>query len=478
MSGLTPTDRDGRPATGAADAEALLLSAFDLETGRLTTPTTGRIWEAIHTAQHAGNRGAGRRIAIIDIGFDRAILPAQRIHPKSSWGHVRETRHGTLTALLTLAAAPDAELLLIDVEQDGQFGRRRSADAFARAISLGATVVNISAEFETDCRPRALPPLADDGLLGPDPDPEGFLAQVSTWIEQREPYADPGCRQECRICARISEDGTGALVVAAAGNIYETACPACHPQVVGVGFQRSYVTQVDGRQVTVYGLAETEHGSLLRPELMLDEPPGFLGTSFASPLLAALGAQLSRPQDLAGLAAFAWAATPIITLANQLGALRSEPFPPRAVSTFERATLLFGEALPPDHRHWLQSAQDLAPCPCCALVLVDWYDTTVAIYLGSGDERLLDEAVRLATVAAAIAPFSAPTAGNAAVALFRQALFRQALYRQELGLAAPAGRDGLQRARSHALRALELDPGNPMFERTLSVIETRLAAPE
>lgn len=468
MSSLNPTDRDGRPATEAADSEALLRSAFDLETGRLTTPTTGRIWEAIRTAQHTGNRGAGRCIAVIDIGFDRGLLPAQRIHPRSSWGHVRTTRHGTLTALLTLAAAPEAKLLLIDVEQDGLFGRRRTADAFARAISLGATIVNISAEFETDCRPRQLPPLADDGLLGLDPDPEGFLAHVSSWIELREPYADPGCRQGCRICARISEDGAEVLVVAAAGNVYESACPACHRQVVGVGFQRSHVVQIDGRQVTVYELAETEHGSLLRPELMLDEPQGFLGTSFASPLLAALGAQLSRPQELADLAAFAWAATPILTFANRLGSLRSDPFPPRAVTTFERAALLFGDALPANHRHWLQSAQDLAPCPCCALLLVDWYDTTVAIYLGSGDERLLDAAAWLATVAVAIAPFSATTAGNAAVAL----------YRQSLRLTGPAQHHGLERARSHALRALELDPCNAMFEGTLSMIEARLAAPE
>ena len=53
-------------------------------------------------------------IAVVDIAFDASMFPAGRIHPASSFPDVDADtdagRHGTVVALLALAAAPEAQL--------------------------------------------------------------------------------------------------------------------------------------------------------------------------------------------------------------------------------------------------------------------------------------------------------------------------------------------------------------------------------
>lgn len=407
--------KTGRPSTAPELTAEFLRTAFDPGTGELTVPRRGRIWEAIRTAHATGSRGSGRCIAIVDIEFDPALIPDDRVHaasviPPYQPGPERG-RHGTTVARLVLAVAPEAEVLLLDAARGDEFGEAETAAAVTAAVEAGAHAINISAEFATDCEVRSLSGI-DGALLDEvDPDPERFLAQVELWLERREPYAGPRCPGPCRICGAVTSAISTTAVFAASGNDYPAACPACVSGVVGAGFQRSESLEIDGDVVTQYVPGRTRHGHLLRPDLMLEEPDGFLGTSFASPLLAGLAALLPEP-DLAEMAGLPWAATPVLTLANLHRETEPDAVPPRAIETLLAGMQAFADAIPARHQHWKRDAVR-APCAICALLLADWYDTLVSIQLMRG---AVDDALWLGDTAAIIAPFSPGSASNAGLA--------------------------------------------------------------
>lgn len=450
--------RAGLPSTAEPKSEVFLREAFDPHTGELLAPRRGRIWEAIATAHATGSRGAGRVIAVIDIGFDAARLPAERLHPASvvpKWvPHPDRGRHGTAVALLVAAAAPEAQLLAIDVRDGGRFGSLKTSAAITTAAQHGARVVNISAEFETDCELREFSGLGSDVLFEVDPDPEKYLAAVARWLEFAEPYADGRCRRKCRVCDAVIAVSETTVTIAAAGNRYPTSCPACTAGSVGVGFQRSELVERDGDVTIVRLLPRTEHGDLSNPELMIDEPPGFDGTSFASPLLAGLAALLPEPMDAASMAGLSRAATPLLMLAL---AYRDEfeNASPRTVDTLLRGFELFAARIPASHHHW-RDAQP-APCAICALVLTDWYDTLTSVHLLRG---ATDDALRWGLTAATLAPFSATSASNAGLA-----------WAQHADRSAGEQRaDALARAEAYLERAVALAPEIGEYRRQLELV--------
>lgn len=438
--------RAGLPSTAEPASEVFLRTAFNEQTGALLVDRVGRIWEAIATAHAGGRRGAGEVIAVIDIGFDPTRLPAERVHPASvapPWiPHPDRGRHGTAVALLVAAAAPEAQLLVLDARDGDRFGVLKTAAAITTAAQHGARVVNISAEFETDCALRTPTGLGADVLFDIDPDPERFLAVVDRWIEFAEPYADARCRRKCRICDAVIAVSPTTVTIAASGNRYPTSCPACTVGSLGVGFQRSVLVESNGDVVRANLPPMTEHGDLTNPEVMIEEPPGFDGTSFASPLFAGLAALLPEPRDAAALAGLGRAATPLLMLSLRYRD-EFENATPRTVDTLLRGFALFAARIPASHHHWLEAHP--APCAICALVLTDWYDTLTSVHILRGGAA---DALRWGMTTAALAPFSATSASNAGLALELHA-----------GRLAGAERaDALAHAEAYLERAVALAP--------------------
>ena len=128
-----------------------------------------------------------------------------------------------------------------------------------------------------------------------------YVAQVEAWIEHAEPYTGARCGFPCPICDALGAVPASTLVVSASGNWDAQTCPACFDRVVGVGFHRTGRVEVGG---SVFRTSElpVSKGPVGRAELLVEEPPGFVGTSFAAPLLSGLGALVPEPAILAELA--------------------------------------------------------------------------------------------------------------------------------------------------------------------------------
>lgn len=183
------------------------------------------------------------------------------------------------------------------------------------------------------------------------------------------------------------------------------------------------------------------------PELVIDEPPGFDGTSFASPLVAGLAALLPEPRDLGEMAGLTRAATPLLLLLLRYREDR-EHAPARTVTTLLAGFDRFAARVPASHHHWKPDAA--APSAVCPLVMMDWYDARVAVDLLRGGA---DDALRWGTVAATIAPFSATSASHAGLAWLHHAERSSGAVRD----------DALMRAQAQFDRVVHLAPGVEMF---------------
>ncbi|WP_375385154.1 S8 family serine peptidase [uncultured Microbacterium sp.] len=448
------TGPDGELATDGTTSAAFLRTAFHPSTGELLVSRTGRIWEAILTAHDAGqdgtdHDGVGSIIAILDGEFDLTMIPAGRVHPASRVAASSPSSaggHGTVVALLALAAAPGAQLLLIDV-MAGPFVRAaKIADGLALAAECRAAVVNLSVEFPTDCAHRDATWIDSSLALEIDPDPVRFLGEVDAWIAHAEPYAGSRCTRACEVCDALARLPGDVLVVAASGNIRDQVCPACFAGAIGVGFQRTQRVEVGGIVLTASGLPETEMGSLVTPELVVEEPPGFRGTSFASPLVAGLAATLTHPAEFAATARLPFALSPLLMLAN-LFAQHPESVTTRAVTTLQQGFQRFAAAIPAPHRHW-EEAEVTSPCALCALLLVDWYDAFSATLLAGDSPEAVEQGLGIARIGAVLAPRSASTAGNVGAGWKRSADF----------VAGPDRAARLERAHTYFARAADLAP--------------------
>ncbi|WP_436497138.1 S8 family serine peptidase [Actinokineospora sp. HUAS TT18] len=431
MAGDTP--RPGVLSGQSEDPRAFLNRVLDPASGELRLPRTGRVWDAVATAHLLGATGEGRCVAVIDAGFDLSIPtlntnlhPASRVRAET----LRAAKwHGTATALLIRAVAPNARLLLLDIYSPGSLRAGDVGAAIQTAHQSGAQVINLSLEFPTDCPLRDTAWVDVDVLTTPAPPLERYLAQVGAWITYAEPYAELRCRKYCELCTALAAVPDSTLVVAASGNLTNPACPACVDRVVGVGFHRSNRVERDGVVFTTSELPLTE-ADIGRSELLMEEPPGFLGTSFAAPLLSGLGALVPSPSELADLVRVAKAMAPILLLADAQWRTPADAVP----GTLHQGLLRIAEAIPPAHRHFDQEQVD-TPCIGCALLLIDWYDVFVAMLVASGVPH---KALGLARIASILAPTSPSTAGNHGLAAERAATAevdpaqREALYDEAL----------------------------------------------
>lgn len=404
-------DRIGRLA-GEYSSRGFLDEVMDPATGALRLTRSGRIWEAVHGARRSGATGSGRLVAVIDAGFDvslpelaRSIHPASRVRtdtppkPDVNW-------HGTAVALLVRTVAPDAELLLLDVWKPGGLRPHDVGRALDTAREAGADVVNLSLEFPA--RNELGPSTFFDAARQPSPPRDDFLAVVDRAIATSEPYVEPRCRGACETCTAAERLSDGPLVVAASGNdVSQLACPACVRSVLGVGFRRTEYGVEHGVVFTRPAMTESIL-DLGRAELLVEEPPGFVGTSFAAPLVAGLAALLPAPADLVALARCNRAFNRTVLELAYFHIHGSGATPPGVGSTIAGGLDRIFREVPPAHQH-VEHAQTSTTCGACGVTMLDWYDVYVGLFATHGDPL---HALEVARIASVLFPFTASVRGN------------------------------------------------------------------
>jgi Subtilase family len=404
---------DGSPdvgylSTATETSETFFRTVYERRATSLAIDKTGVFWEAVRVAAEGGKTGRGQRIAVLDSGFDMDIEALAGIASPGSVTTAatvdRSGHHGTVVALLIHEVAPDAELLLLDVNP---LSRASVGAALAMALSLDADIVNMSLEFSSDC-PRAPKSGYDISVvLAEDPGVQPFLRNLDIWVKSTEPFEPGGCRRTCELCAALKGLSPKPLVVSAAGNVFEIACPACHDRCVGVGFEAQTIVHTgDGNLLArnlPYGFSQN-----LVTEISIPQPAGFFGTSFASPLIAGFAAVVNS-EDFLQLARMPFAMAPISILLQRIQQ-SGRGTATQAEAVFEGFRRLTAE-VPRSHHHWEEGP--FVPCAVCSLFMVDWYRDFLDILTGSGRAGA---AVHVGAAAELVLPNSAAVTGNFAVA--------------------------------------------------------------
>jgi hypothetical protein len=285
---------------GAASA---VVRAYDRRTGQWSVRFDSPFWKAVGHAHELGRRGQGRRVAIVDSGCDLTIPRLRdRVDTAKSFVATPADRdplgHGTAVALLISEVAPDCRLDIYQVAHEGRPDHGALIAALKAAADSDADVINVSIS--------ALSPFAltEDQL-------KAALADGSGSVKGYAREAPP-----CDLCAAATRAAAaGKLVFAAAGNTGGmVACPARAETVVAVGFagktDRVSPVATGGLQHSSFAALPGAAQSMLI-DLSLAEINGVLGTSFASPLYAGVGALGTTPAELSGyIAAVAAAGLP------------------------------------------------------------------------------------------------------------------------------------------------------------------------
>lgn len=271
----------------ALDSVQEVLNGYDAAADRWNFSFDSPFWKAVRHAHSQGKRGLGQRIALIDSGCDLNFPRLrQRVDKTQGFmpGSDEEDRikHGTAVALLISDVAPDSRLDVYRVTfEDGRVDLAATVKAINAAAKSDATVINLSLG---DVKPLQ----AHEGPEpGPWTDPDNFKRDF--------------CKEEppCHVCQAAAEAAkAGKLVFAAVGNsIIDVYCPARVENVVAVGFQRQErLVPAEGKEVT-FGLPVLEEAPYA--DLFVPVVPGVLGSSFACPLYAGVGALGVTQRELA-----------------------------------------------------------------------------------------------------------------------------------------------------------------------------------
>ena len=251
----TPVGHVGRLATGANLSRSFYRTFFQDSPYRQDLASVGALWEAVRLAWSLGNTGKGRRIAVLDSGFDleipelqQRILKNSLIHRKNS---NRRGKHGSVVALLIREVAPDCELLLIDIIPGRDVRRSNVAKAIEAALAERVDIINLSLEFRSSAELRLPEVNSLMELTDPDVPAETILRNLRAYQKLGgEPYLDNGCRSGCPVCETIKSAPANVQFVAASGNNSFECCPASATRVTGVGFHQENSVEIEGRLVT------------------------------------------------------------------------------------------------------------------------------------------------------------------------------------------------------------------------------------
>lgn len=230
-------------------------------------------WEAVKLAHQNGKKGKGTRIAIIDGGFDleREKLSRNCKLVFQTQESPAKILHGTAVALLVLEVAPEIEIELYDISLNNKPNINKLKEAINIIGDSSNDIINLSFG-----RPQK----------------KSFFKKNNL-----------GSREHCDVCSMMSPlIKNGKLVVAAAGNSKgDFFCPAMREDIVSIGFQG--VDRIIGNTDTG---GESEGARAARPSFSqslgvnhsLLQPPGVLGSSFATPLISASISLLNDPKEI------------------------------------------------------------------------------------------------------------------------------------------------------------------------------------
>ncbi len=390
---------------GGVDAARELLSHYDPATGCWNLPRVGEFWDAVELAHSLGRSGEGHTIAVVDDGFDMSIpaLAEQTLVWKTD--DTAPPAHGTVVALLILAVAPKARLLLYPAATNGNWNPSEIERALREVDSTAATIVNLSlgAAF-----PMSSVLAVEDFLRQLTPWPEMTEADQLYWISQglgelkgwRELVRPPPQSLFEEPIAALAQSGRTLFAATgnAKGHIYD---PALRASVFSVSFHRTKRT-LDALMEEAMLMAPTFSQSEVS-DFGIVQPPGVLGSSFATPLLTGFAALMASRDDLQKYAEVVRLAALAESLMVSLAQAHS--WSDRRDGVIDTLFLKALRASP--HAHADQNRRD--PCPECALFAASAFVNYGLFKLNWGD---LDGAQVLLGAAEAFAPANPHAAAN------------------------------------------------------------------
>ena len=377
-----------------------ILNAYDRNADAWQTPFDGPFWKAVRHAHSLGRRGEGQRVALIDSGCDLSIPRLRRCVDQTHKlvGGLTDgdpVGHGTAVALLITEVAPEARLDVYRVTDDeGRVDLFAAHDAIRDATQTDATVINLSLGDRKPIEPDSASTRLPDASTDADDLKQLFAGE------------DP----PCRLCQAASDAAqAGKLVFAAVGNsVIDLYCPSRAAHVTAVGFQRHARLEPSPGQEIVLWLPVQEESPYA--DLFVREIDGVLGSSFASPLFAGVGALgLGREELKQYVSSFGASAVPKRWHGQIATSDPSSP-PPRAlVVETDRHYWDALRRLP--HVHSFVHAErrpdlkltDAADCAFCGFFAEQLY---VKLGLWLRDRARNREAIALLSAACALAPWS------------------------------------------------------------------------
>lgn len=394
-----------------------LLAHYDATTRTWDLPRESELWDAVALAHAHGRRGAGRTVAVVDDGFDTSVAPLgeHRLAWPSPAPAGTDVTHGTAVALLVLAVAPDCRLDLYPTRTAAGVSRTLVVRALEAAAASDAVVVNLSLGQPV--------PLGDvlrleDLLRGARPWDGLTDDDLPFWLA--ETLADGGVRPRVRQpesalgTAAAGTVAAGTPVVAAVGNAEGSAySPALRPEVVAAAFQVTRREVVEGGREDASVQAPSFSQSPLA-DVMVSQPAGVLGSSFAAPLVSGLAALMADPDELPGFLEVTRAAGAAAELMVRIHGPHA--WSDRRDGVVDRLFARALAALPHAHH------PDGAPCAECAFFCTDALVNAGLFHLEWGD---LDGADRLLRTALAVAPDNPHAAANLSLVLARRAVGAQ-----------------------------------------------------
>jgi hypothetical protein len=290
----------GWEGESGVDAAAMMLKRFDRTRAEWDLPQTGDYWDAVAEAWRLGRHGEETTVAVIDDGFDLSYewLADQQ----TPWGIASRgpQTHGTAVALLLRHVAPRANLVLYPVGTQQGWEPELIERALRDAAAIDCDIVNLSLG-----RPHEISDVYEM---------QGWLSTITPWEDLREDDLEFMVKQaEARLngwreLAKVPDSAigraaselarSGRTVIAAAGNsahhIFE---PAFLPGVYAAAFNRG--ANPDPRSIfdrvryLPPGFSQSQY-----TDFGVFQPPGVLGSSFATPLIAGFAALMTDRTQL------------------------------------------------------------------------------------------------------------------------------------------------------------------------------------
>lgn len=372
---MSATTQDHEYELAAADSAAAVLEHYDPAQDSWAFDRSTPLWSAVDDAHRRGYRGRGKRVAIIDGGFDRAFPALRRSADviEQPAGSRRKSRaHGSAVALLAHAVAPDARLLLYGVDDGERLSQKRMLAAIDAAVAAGADAINLS-------------------------------------LGHRKKQKDHRCALYDAL-SRVAENTAITVTVSVGNNQEAIYCPGHHTTLFSAGFRDEERHLTEDLQETAVHTEPEGYTQTIGPRITFQQPGGVLGSSFAAPLLCGYSA-LSEGRDvLAALTTAAQlegAATYMLAMndtADEAG--RAQPYGADTIAA------LYNDACA-EWPHWHD--MDESWCAYCGL-----FAHNVLGNAGLFTLRMhqLDTSERLLRLTYALSPWSEQAAANLGRLLF------------------------------------------------------------